>query len=80
MKQISLDELLDLNLAFTGKSYRTSSDLCNRHDRARSYARGRLSAGIAQDNIRILWTNRASTALYGIHVEPHEIAGGKLAT
>jgi lipid-binding SYLF domain-containing protein len=82
MKQMSLNELLDSTLAFTGKeaigplqTYGTgTSGLV-------AYARGKgLSAGMAQDNIRITLDQQGIYALYGIHVEPHEIAAGKLET
>jgi lipid-binding SYLF domain-containing protein len=81
MKQISLDELLDLDLAFTGReaigplqTYATGTSGLVAYARAKG-----LSAGIAQDNIRITLDQQGIYALYGIHVEPHEIAGGKLA-
>lgn len=82
MKQMSLAEILNSNLAFTGKeaigplqSYGAGpSGLV-------AYSRGKgLSAGMAQDNIRITLDQQGIHALYGIHVEPHEIAAGKLET
>jgi len=80
MKQISLEELLGTNLAFTGQdsigplqSYGSASG------KFVAYARGKgLSAGLAQDNIHITLDQQAIQALYGIRVEAHEIAGGKL--
>ncbi len=79
-KQTSLDELLDANLAFSGKdsigplqSYGAASGTLV------AYTRGKgLSVGLAQDNIRITLDQQAIHALYGIHVESHEIAAGKL--
>lgn len=82
MKQTSLNEILDSNLAFTGKeaigplqSYGAAGN------GLLAYARGKgLSVGLAQDNLRITLDQQAIHALYGIQVEAHEIAAGKLET
>ncbi len=79
-RQVSLEELLGNNLSFTGQdtigplqSYGSTSG------RFVAYARGKgLSAGLAQDTLHITLDQQAIQALYGIHVAPHEIAGGKL--
>lgn len=82
MKPISLDELLNTSLAFTGReaigplqSYGAGPGGLV------AYARGKgLSAGMAQDTIRITLDQEGIQSLYDIHVEPHEIAAGRLET
>ncbi len=82
MKQVSLAEILDSNLAFTGKEAIGPLQTYGAGPSGLvAYARGKgLSAGMAQDNIRITLDQQGIQALYGIHVEPHEIAAGKLET
>ncbi|HNQ05229.1 MAG TPA: lipid-binding SYLF domain-containing protein [Thiobacillaceae bacterium] len=82
MKQTSLTEILDANHAFTGMEAMGPLQISSAAEHGLlAYTRGKgLSAGMALDNIRITLDQRGIETLYGIRVEPLEIAAGKLET
>ena len=77
---LDMEKLFKQDIAFTGadsigplQAWGSTNSGIVAYTRAKG-----LSAGITQDTVHITLDQQAIAALYGIHIEPHELFSGKL--